>query len=174
MSELYYALSLKQPWATLLVHGRKTIEVRRWPTARRGRILIHAARLSDPRPEAWALLPDNLREAAQLIGGIIGGGDLTDCIAYRSRQAFQADQEHHLNNASWFRGPVLYGFVFTNLSALPFRRYPGWMRFFPVKLDEPRAKRRGSDRAAAPEKRGRGRPARLSSGGTGQLPFGDY
>ncbi len=41
-----YALSLKQPWAALLVTGRKRIEVRNWPTARRGRILIHAARVS--------------------------------------------------------------------------------------------------------------------------------
>ena len=28
-----YALSLKQPWAALVVFGRETIEVRRWPTA---------------------------------------------------------------------------------------------------------------------------------------------
>ena len=26
----------------------------------------------------------------------------------------------------------LYGFVFANLTVLPFRRYPGWMRFFQV------------------------------------------
>ena len=37
MAEIDYALSVKQPWATLLVHGLKTIEVRAWPTARRGR-----------------------------------------------------------------------------------------------------------------------------------------
>src|SRR6516164_1264126 len=52
-----HALSLKQPWATLLVHGRKTIEVRRWATRRRGLLLIHAARLPDPRREAWKHVP---------------------------------------------------------------------------------------------------------------------
>src|SRR5438105_4444384 len=62
-----YALSIKQPWAALLVHGRKTIEVRRWPTARRGRILIHAARLPDPRPEAWQQVPKELLQAARLM-----------------------------------------------------------------------------------------------------------
>ena len=56
-----YALSIKQPWAALLVAGIKTVEIRRWPTNRRGRILIHAARIPDPRPEAWALVPDELR-----------------------------------------------------------------------------------------------------------------
>src|SRR5204863_2700985 len=43
MTPCVYALSLKQPWAALLVHGRKSVEVRSWPTARRGRVLIHAA-----------------------------------------------------------------------------------------------------------------------------------
>ena len=49
-----YALSLKQPWAALVVHGKKTVEVRRWSTRRRGRILIHASRTIDDRKAAWA------------------------------------------------------------------------------------------------------------------------
>jgi hypothetical protein len=127
-----YALSLKQPWAALLVHGRKTVEVRRWPTARRGRVLIHASRIPDPRPEAWARVPPELHEAARLGGGILGAGDLTGCLAYRSLEAFVADAARHLNDPSWFRTPVLYGFTFSNVTPLPFRRYPGYVRFFPV------------------------------------------
>jgi hypothetical protein len=127
-----HALSLKQPWAALLVHGLKTVEVRRWPTARRGRVLIHAARMRDERPEAWALVPAELREAAELSGGIVGTGDLTGCKAYRSLEQFTADCAAHLNDPSWFKGPVLYGFTFAAVASLPFRRYPGWMRFFPV------------------------------------------
>src|SRR5262245_57009885 len=106
-----YALSLKQPWAALLAHGRKTVEVRRWPTARRGRVLIHAAAAPDERPEAWALVPAELRDTAQLLGGIIGAGELTGCVAYRSREAFGADQAKHLNDPAWFRGALLYGFT---------------------------------------------------------------
>ena len=127
-----YALSLKQPWATLLVHGRKTIEVRRWPTGRRGRILIHAARVSDPRPEAWRHVPKDLLRSARLVGGFIGAADLTDCQTYRQLRAFAADQPKHLNDPAWFDGPVLYGFTFANAVVLPFQTYPGWMRFFPV------------------------------------------
>src|SRR5947199_331497 len=52
MAEVRYALSFKQPWAALLVHGLKSIEVRVWPIARRGPVLIHAARIPDPRPDA--------------------------------------------------------------------------------------------------------------------------
>jgi hypothetical protein len=127
-----YALSLKQPWATLLAYGRKTIEVRRWPTARRGPILIHAARVPDEREEAWTLLPNDLKEAAHLFGGIVGSGELTGCIPYRSQETFDADHSRHLNDPSWFQRPVLYGFSFARLKPLPFRAYPGWMRFFPV------------------------------------------
>jgi hypothetical protein len=128
----HYALSVKQPWAALLVHGLKTIEVRRWPTARRGRILIHAARVPDERAEAWAHVPPEMRETAQLLGGIVGAGDLTDCLTYRTLETFQTDQGRHLSDPSWFQPPVLYGFAFAHLTILPFRRFSGWMRFFPV------------------------------------------
>jgi hypothetical protein len=136
-----YALSLKQPWATLLVHGIKTIEVRRWPTVRRGRILIHAARVPDSRDRAWELVPAALRDETELAGGIIGAADLTDCITYRDLTSFAADQQLHLNDLAWFEPPVLYGFRFANMTPVPFRSFPGWMRFFPVVEKVPR--RRG-------------------------------
>ena len=131
-----FALSLKQPWATLLVHGLKTIEVRRWPTARRGRVLIHAARVPDERPEAWAHVPPELEASARLVGGIVGAGDLVACLGYRSVETFSRDQAKHLNAPAWFEPPLLYGFAFANLAPLPFHACPGWMRFFPVDLSE--------------------------------------
>ena len=45
------AISIKQPWAALLVVGLKTVEVRTWPTRRRGPVFIHAGKLADERPE---------------------------------------------------------------------------------------------------------------------------
>jgi hypothetical protein len=128
----HYALSIKQPWAALMVHRLKTIEVSRWPTARRGRIFIHADRVPDSRPEAWKHIPKELEEAAHLLGGIIGEADLTGCLIYRTLDAFKKDQPRHLNEPDWFESPVLYGFNFANAVVLPFRQYPGWMRFFPV------------------------------------------
>lgn len=127
-----HAISVKQPWAALLVHGRKTIEVRRWPTSRRGQVLIHAAKVPDPRDAAWALVPPELTETAKLLGGIVGIGELTDCLLYRNPVEFQADQARHLNPPDWFEGQLLYGFLFANLKVLPFRPYPGWLRFFAV------------------------------------------
>ena len=37
------AISIKQPWASLIVEGVKDIENRTWPTKFRGRVLIHAS-----------------------------------------------------------------------------------------------------------------------------------
>ena len=130
-----YALSLKQPWAALLAHGLKTVEIRKWPPTRRGLILIHAARVPDGRPEAWRLVPEAVLATARHNGGIIGAGDLVDYIVYRRPEEFAAHQSRHLNDPSWFEGRHLYGFVFMNLTVLPFRPYPGWMRFFPVEPD---------------------------------------
>ncbi len=132
-----FALSIRQPWATLLVYGRKTIEVRKWPTSRRGRILIHAARVPDERPEARRHVPPEPAAAARLLGGIVGAGDLTKCITYLNQEVFAADQARHLNEPSWFEAPRLYGFEFANLTVLPFRPYSGWMRFFPVEAESP-------------------------------------
>src|SRR5437867_1848772 len=106
-----YALSLKQPWAALVVAGLKTIEVRSWPTARRGRILIHAARIADERPEGWRHLPEEWLATAKLAGGIIGAAELTGCRTYADQEVFAQDCALHLNERSWWQGPKLYGFM---------------------------------------------------------------
>jgi activating signal cointegrator 1 len=41
------ALSLWQPWASLISDGRKTIETRHWPMSYRGPLAIHAAKKVD-------------------------------------------------------------------------------------------------------------------------------
>ena len=38
------AISLLQPWASLVIMGQKTIETRSWRTSYRGDLLIHASR----------------------------------------------------------------------------------------------------------------------------------
>jgi len=154
-----FALSIKQPWATLLVHGIKTIEIRRWPTARRGLVYIHAARVPDERPAGWNLLPGNLKETAELGGGLIGTARLVECKAYRSAARFVADQRLHLNEPDWFEEPVLYGFTFASPEVIPFQRYPGWFRFFEVKTPPPstpvpRGPRLCSSVSATPRKLG--------------------
>ena len=44
------ALSIRQPWAWLILNGGKDIENRSWPTKVRGRVLVHAS-IGMPRYE---------------------------------------------------------------------------------------------------------------------------
>lgn len=43
------ALSVMQPWASLLASGRKTVELRSWDTRHRGPLLVCAGKRFDPR-----------------------------------------------------------------------------------------------------------------------------
>ncbi len=135
MADVAYALSIRQPWAALIVAGRKTIEVRTWSTQRRGPIWIHASKLPDPRPEAWAHVntPD-LMVAASRIGGLIGVADLIDCIVYPAMEPFARDCEFHSNAREWFQPPQMYGFRFDAARPVPFQPYVGKTLFFPLSI----------------------------------------
>lgn len=126
-------LSVKQPWAALLVAGVKTVEIRTWATRTRGRVLIHAAKTADTRPEGWALITTaELKELAALRGGIIGVADLTTCVRYRTAKAFAGATDAHRNNPNWYKSGGLYGFVFQNPRSIAYHACPGRTLFFTV------------------------------------------
>jgi hypothetical protein len=129
------ALSLKQPWAALLVSGRKTIEVRRWTTQFRGELLIHAANVDDDRPEAWTHVDDELRPLAQRRRGVIGVAVLAEVCHYRDRPSFEKDQARHLNRPEWFEPRGLYGFRFELARVVPFVGVPGYVRLFEIDVE---------------------------------------
>ena len=70
-------LTIKQPWATLIMQGDKKYEFRSWQTKYRGEVLIHAGKSVDKeaikRLEKY--LPENLP-----LGKILGKVRLVDCI----------------------------------------------------------------------------------------------
>lgn len=49
------ALSIKQPWANLIVSGKKTIETRLWLTGYRGPLLIVSSKTPNIPPAGYAL-----------------------------------------------------------------------------------------------------------------------
>jgi activating signal cointegrator 1 len=62
------ALSLYQPWASLVALGVKTIETRSWSTSYRGPLAIHAGRhvaRMDEAFSAWTALPLGIYEATR-------------------------------------------------------------------------------------------------------------
>ena len=127
------AISVKQPWAALIVAGRKTVEVRRWQTRRRGLVLIHASKVADDRDEGWArITTPELLELTRLRGGIIGTAEIEACRSYETAEAFAADAAAHLNAPEWFLPPRLFGFVFRDVRAVTFYPYVGQTMFFGV------------------------------------------
>ncbi len=70
------ALTIKQPWASLIVNGIKEYEFRSWKTKYRGKIYIHAG-LSSNKSYLKYYEKYNLE---YLNGAIIGEAEITDCI----------------------------------------------------------------------------------------------
>ena len=71
------ALTIKQPWATLIMQGDKRFEFRSWQTKYRGDLLIHAGKGIDK--EAMKRLAKYLPEELPY-GKILGKVKLVDCI----------------------------------------------------------------------------------------------
>jgi hypothetical protein len=131
------ALSLKQPWAALLVAGLKTVEIRRWSTGYRGPVLIHAARIDDDRPEGWALVGPDLLPLAQRRQGILGEAHLVDCRFYGDADTFARETDQHRNAPEWFEPAGLFGLCFEQMRTLPFVEMPGFVRLFEIDWQEP-------------------------------------
>lgn len=116
------AISIRQPWAWLIVHGPKAIENRTWYCHYRGRILIHAAKGMTQREYAYAcgfayrqrvIVP--AKEHLQF-GGVIGMADVTDCV--------------EASDNPWFMGD--YGIVLANRRAVPFLPAKGALGIFDI------------------------------------------
>ena len=68
-------LTIKQPWASLIVNKYKTYEFRSWKTNYRGKILIHAGLTMEKD------ISNKLNYNIEYIqGAIIGEAIITDCI----------------------------------------------------------------------------------------------
>lgn len=115
------ALSIRQPWAYLIVAGIKPIENRTWLTHHRGPLAIHAgvhpARESIERIEQrfGIKIP---REQLQF-GGIVGTAELTGIVTTSS--------------SPYFEGP--YGWVMTKPRRCKFVPWRGLQSLFDVPAD---------------------------------------
>ena len=70
------ALTIKQPYASLIVNGYKRVEFRTWKTNYRGKILIHAGLSSDKE----SLNNFESYNLEYVKGAIIGEADIVDCV----------------------------------------------------------------------------------------------
>lgn len=117
------ALSVKQPWASLIVSGLKDIENRSWSTNYRGPILIHASkvpvaifkdqiiRLLDFEKYQLVcrkgLLLTDIISPGVVTSAILGQVEIVDCVQNHSSIWAEAGQWHWvLANAKKFKHPI--------------------------------------------------------------------
>jgi hypothetical protein len=86
-------LTIRQPWATLIMLGVKKYEFRSWNTKFRGEFLIHAGKGIDK--EALNRLSKYLPDEKLPQGKIIGKATLTDCIAMNEEFAKELANENN-------------------------------------------------------------------------------
>ena len=101
-------LSLKQPFAELILQGKKKIELRRWNTKFRGDFLIHASKIPDKTAMArfgFVNLP---------LGCIVGKAKLVDVKKYENEIEHQKDKKLHLASSFWGD----YGFILEDIKRI--------------------------------------------------------
>lgn len=118
------ALSIRQPWAWLIVHGFKNIENRTWkyPPKFLGEFLIHASSgmTRDEYDDVEHFLVGSNVELPPYEnlerGGIVGMANLVDVVKE--------------SKSPWFFGEL--GFVLEGMKPLPFMQCKGQLGFFDV------------------------------------------
>lgn len=134
------AITIKQPWASLIATGLKDIENRSWKTNYRGRVLIHAA--ASPVKEGLAAL--NNKQLFDLMqrenwetefenlpnGAIVGSVEIVDCVQNHPSKWAQEGFWHWV-----LANPVLFPEPITGVKGkLSFWEYDGDL---PQQKEEP-------------------------------------
>lgn len=120
-------LSIRQPWAHLIIHGGKNIENRTWTTKYRGRFLVHASkgmtRKEYDEAFRYAVAIDSrfYRDFPAFEdldrGGVIGSVELTGVVLLHERQS------------PWHMADCI-GFQLVNPKPIPFIPLKGRLGFF--------------------------------------------
>src|SRR5208337_367600 len=95
-------LSVRQPWAGLIVAGLKRIEFRTWRTNFRGKILVHAGRRRSTEPADLAGVSPEL--AARLLeprGIVLGEAEIIDCRPASQQDAYEAMCRVRVGEFAW-------------------------------------------------------------------------
>ena len=125
---------MSQPFADLIIIGKKTIELRKWNTNFRGEFLIHAP-LKIRRDDCKRLKINK----KFITGAIIGKAELYEVKKYNSSKEVKADQVFHLASKNFH--DRTFGFMLKNSKTF---RIPipckGQLGFFDVDLPKTKIK----------------------------------
>lgn len=112
--EIIKALSIKQPWASLIAHGIKDIENRTWKTNFRGKIYIHVSAskkfnisLNDEQTKLALPVLTTAFDGFMPFAAIIGEVDIIDCVI--NHPSIWAEKSCEATIYNWLlANPVLY------------------------------------------------------------------
>lgn len=119
------ALSIRQPWAWLILNAGKDVENRGWPTKFRGRVLVHASKgmtrdeyddAEDPLQCCGGPVIDLPAFEDLERGGIVGSVEIVDCVTN--------------SDSLWFFGQ--FGFLLRDPKPMPIVPWQGRLGFFHV------------------------------------------
>jgi predicted transcriptional regulator len=124
-------LSVSQPFADLIVKGKKTVDLRKWNTKFRGEFLIHSPmKIKSQDCKRLGINETNLRT-----GAIIGKAVIYDVKTYKTKKEWHDDKKHHF--ASGEPSDRKYGFLLKNAKEF---RIPipckGKLGFFDIRLED--------------------------------------
>lgn len=138
------ALTICQPYATLIVSGAKRVENRTWPTKYRGRIYVHAGKSRD-----WLSIKDvdgvdycahTQRPVAELpFGAVIGIATLIDCLPVEAIRAGDHDRQYPwIREHDHTKGPWCWVFAENPqaLDPVPMRGAQGFFDINPLTLED--------------------------------------
>lgn len=110
------ALSLTQPWASLIALKHKSIETRSWQTRFRGRIAIHAAKgyPASARAFAHSMWENGLVPPMLPLGEIVGTALLLNCVLTQDVVANLSALERTVGD-----GPGRYTWLLSEVRQLP-------------------------------------------------------
>lgn len=91
------AISIQQPWAELILLGRKTIEIRSWRTGYRGELWLHTGLKGDDR------LEQEFGFSMLFKGGYVGTIVL-DAVIPMNLDRWKSWQEKHLHHGQYQAG----------------------------------------------------------------------
>ncbi|MBU2616955.1 MAG: ASCH domain-containing protein [Nanoarchaeota archaeon] len=118
------ALSLKQPWAELVLQGRKVVELRKWNTNFRGEFLIHSSKVPDlegMKRFGFDELPN---------GFIVGKAKLIGVKKYSDNDELEKDNSKHLAETGEWGG---YGFLLEDVKRINAIPAKGKLNFWDFK-----------------------------------------
>ncbi len=101
------ALSIKEPWVSLILNGSKTIETRTWKTKYRGKLLLCAS----------------LKPASDISGNAFATADLIDCRKMVKDDEVDACCDIYIGAYSW---------VLENVKRIKPFKVRGQLRLFEV------------------------------------------